>query len=55
MEPFDRLYIDPSEAPLDKEIAVLEKQCVYDFFSSSNLLEIMAEEKLPSQIRRSNP
>jgi hypothetical protein len=42
------LYIDPGEAPMDKEIAVLEQQCEYDLFSSSNLLEIMDAEKLPS-------
>jgi hypothetical protein len=40
---------------MNKEIAVLEQQCEYDLFRSSHILEIIDEEKLPSQIRRSNP
>lgn len=53
-EPFDRLNIDPGEAPIDNKIAVLEQQYEYDLFSSSNLLAIINEEKLPSQIGRPN-
>ena len=33
MEPFDRLYIDPSEAPLDKEIAVLKNNAYMIFLA----------------------